>query len=360
MKPARSRKLWHLRWVGMAFCLISHPGWSLCFSSVSGSAPPVVFVYPEQTGTISTTAAIGTMIRQWDAGASDTSQVWRADCGSTLGAGYTNMVGTQAVAANPASPPTFNLTGLAIPGIGYSLTSNSSDNEKLCVVGSSNYCDAYSGSRYGPWYNNDAASDPLYHYYRSSSANLKLKFYVIGALTPGSYTIPSGTTLGEVRLGGNSSAEAVLRARTSGVITLNVTQPCTVTTTEIAVSLGTQKASQFVNVGDASTPTAFDINLTGCSASSVHINITGAADPNYTNAATNGVLATSGGATGVGIQLRRRDTSAIMKLNQDNTWTSSYTSGSLTLPLEARYIKNNVAVTAGQANATATFTMSYP
>ena len=360
MKPARSRKLWHLRWVGMAFCLISHPGWSLCFSSVSGSAPPVVFVYPEQTGTISTTAAIGTMIRDYDAGASDTSQIWSADCGNTPGAGYTNMVGTQAVAANPASPPTFNLTGLAIPGIGYSLTSNSSDNEKLCVVGSSNYCDAYSGSRYGPWYNNEAASNPLYHYYSSSSANLKLKFYVIGALTPGSYTIPSGTTLGEVRLGGNSSTEAVLRARTSGVITLNVTQPCTVTTTNIAVSLGTQKTSQFVNVGDASTPSAFDINLTGCSASSVHINITGTADPNYTNAANNGVLATSGGATGVGIQLRRRDTSAIMKLNQDNTWTSSYTSGSLTLPLEARYIKNNVAVTAGQANASATFTMSYP
>ena len=124
--------------------------------------------------------------------------------------------------------------------------------------------------------------------------------------------------------------------------------------------MGTQKANQFVNVGYASTPTAFDINLTGCSVSGVSITITGTADTHYTDAATNGVLATTGGATGVGIQLRRRDTSAVMKLNQVNTWTSNYTSGSLTLPMEARYIKNNVAVTAGQANATATFTMSYP
>jgi type 1 fimbria pilin len=86
----------------------------------------------------------------------------------------------------------------------------------------------------------------------------------------------------------------------------------------------------------------------------------GTADPNYTNAAADGVLATNGGSTGVGVQLRRRDTSAVMPLNQDNTWSSNYTSGNLTLPMEARYMKNNEAVTAGQANATATFTMSYP
>jgi type 1 fimbria pilin len=360
MTPGMKMKPGYRWWLGIVFCLMSHPGWSLCFSSISGSAPPVVFAYPTQTGTISTTASIGTFIRQWDAAATDTSQIWRSDCGNTQGAGYTNFVGTQAIASNPASPPTFNLTGLAIPGIGYSLTSNSSDNEKLCVVGGNNYCEPYNGSRYGPSYDNEAATDPLYHYYRSSSANLKLTFYVIGALTPGSYTIASGTTLGEVRLGGNSSAEAVLRARTSGVITLNVTQPCTVTTTNIAVSLGTQKANQFVNVGDAGPATPFDINLTGCSASSVHITLTGTADPNYTNAATDGVLATTGGSTGVGVQLRRRDTSAVMPLNQDNTWSSNYTSGNLTLPMEARYMKNNEAVTAGQANATATFTMSYP
>ena len=354
MKPGRNKQPGYRWWLGIIFCLMSHPGWSLCVTSISGTAPPVVFLYPSKTANIATTA-IGeiTELEVKDSKPTDSSQIWKAECGNTQGSGYINSVGTQAVVTIGTNIPYFNLTGLAIPGIGYALISNNRDNEKLCVVGSNNYCDAYSGSRYGPWYNNP--NDPNYDYYESNSATLQIKFYVIGALTPGHYTIASGTTLGEVRLGGT---ETVLRVRTSGVITLNVIQPCTVTTTNIAVSLGTKTVSQFVNVGDASTPTPFDIKFTDCPASGVSITITGTADTHYTNAATYGVLATTGGATGVGIQLRRRDTGVVMPLNLQTTWTS--TSGIPTLPMEARYIKNNVAVTAGQANATATFTMSYP
>ena len=363
----------------LLFNLISSTTWASCFFDQpalgSTAPPPAIFRYPGATYTLSTsTHTVGSYIGDHNANVVNGNQVVKVDCNS--GSGFYNNVGTQNIATNPSNAPTFDLTSATtlptpIPGIGYNLRSNLSDfsnfsGEKLCILsGYTNYCQPYSGARSGPYFNNENPTIPpesnnYYKYYRTANANLKLSFYVIGALTPGSYTINSGTTLGEVRAGANISSEALLRAETSGIYRFNVTQPCTVTTTNISVSLGTQKANQFVNVGDASTPTAFDINLTGCSASSVHITITGTADPNYTNAATNGVLATTGGATGVGIQLRRRDTSVVMPLNQDNTWTSNYTSGSLTLPMEARYIKNNVAVTAGQANATATFTMSYP
>lgn len=349
---------------------ISSTTWASCFSNQPSSTapPPAIFRYPGATySSLSTSTTVGTLIGEFGANVVNGNQVFSVGCNT--GSGFYNNVGTQTVAAAPSDAPTFDLTSAVtlptpIPGIGYNLRSglqdtNTYSGEKLCLLANhTNYCQPYNGARDGPWFNNESDSG-YFKYYRTNNASLRLRFYVIGALTPGSYTIPSGTTLGEVRAGANSSSEALLRAETSGIYKFIVTQPCTVTTTNIAVSLGTQKTNQFVNVGDASTPTPFDINLTGCSANSVHITITGTADTHYTNAANNGVLATSGGATGVGIQLRRRDTSAIMKLNQDNTWTSSYTSGSLTLPLEARYIKNNVAVTAGQANATATFTMSY-
>ena len=278
-----------------------------------------------------------------------TSTEWSyQSCGTTTTpAGYVNNVGAPAPIrdSDPSSKgPVYNIT--AIPGVAYSLSEGSLGKDPSNGQWSSKYY-----QQKGTVYAYDSGSF-------ENNPDVRIEFWVTTErLIPGTYTLARGTQLGRVEFG----SKTVWRIDLSVDVIFIVTPSCTISTTYISVPLGSQSKSQFINVNDASASVPFNIDLTGCAANKVNITINGTADPDYTNAITNGVLQLTqetGHATGVGIQLRRADHS-VLPLNTLYNWKSTYTSGSFTLPLEARYIKNNAAVTAGKANSVANFVMSF-
>ncbi|BFO08947.1 hypothetical protein GGER_14570 [Serratia rubidaea] len=68
-------------------------------------------------------------------------------------------------------------------------------------------------------------------------------------------------------------------------------------------------------------------------------------------------IAPGGTASGVGIQLLHNNTP--VKFGTLLPVANTVVSGPITIPLVARYYQTASAITAGQANGTATFTMTY-
>ncbi|HHQ6572970.1 TPA: fimbrial protein [Serratia fonticola] len=128
--------------------------------------------------------------------------------------------------------------------------------------------------------------------------------------------------------------------------------------TEKAVDMGQVSTTLLKVVGDTSNTTAVDITLEDCDTSisnEVQVVFSGtssAGDPS--------VLALSGdanSATNVGIKLYNSDNTEV-KL-EEATPTATLTDGENTLNFTAKYYALGKS-TAGEANATATFTMIYP
>ncbi len=137
---------------------------------------------------------------------------------------------------------------------------------------------------------------------------------------------------------------------------------CTLTNTAISVPMGTVNSSNFsgTSYGSTMSAKAFSIPLTCDSGTAVTMQIDAGASG--TVAYKMGVLqldsATSGtAATGVGLQILRNGSPLVLG-TAISIGTPSAT-GAFDIPLSARYFRSAATVTAGQANASATFTMTY-
>ncbi|EIO7469449.1 type 1 fimbrial protein [Salmonella enterica subsp. enterica] len=144
-------------------------------------------------------------------------------------------------------------------------------------------------------------------------------------------------------------------------VTLNGTntvksEACTVTTNPVNVPMGDHRKSEFSGTGSVTNWVNFNIGLTCDIGARINVRIDAAADP---TAGSQGVMQLdSGGATGVGIQLHYQpDDSAVQYGQEQFYWQSVY--GDEIVQLKARYYQTAQTVTAGPANATATFTLSY-
>lgn len=166
-----------------------------------------------------------------------------------------------------------------------------------------------------------------------------------GTLSTGSY--------GNISL--NNYVAASVNVVNGGFIT---TSGCTVTTKSLSVPLGSFKRSEFSGVGSTTQTNTFKI-VVDC-IESTYINMTLSATADSSNAP--GVIAidsTAGVTTakGVGIQL--------LLYNKPVAIGSSFYVGRATvtggnsIEMAARYYQTKSTVTAGQANATATFTLTY-
>lgn len=136
---------------------------------------------------------------------------------------------------------------------------------------------------------------------------------------------------------------------TACTVTNNISNPLNVT-------LGKVAKSTFTTAGSVSSATKFTLALTGCpdGLSSVTVKFDGNSVPG-----NNDILAVTGGATGLGVQLA----DSTMNVLPLNVASVSYpvTSGAASMDFVARYIAtaDNANITSGQANATANFTINY-
>lgn len=161
------------------------------------------------------------------------------------------------------------------------------------------------------------------------------------------------------------SASAMNAYATNGKVNFTgeiIESTCTVTSGDQNknVFIGKYPTSAFANKGDVTASKAFTINLEKCKAGDYSLRFDGpsvAGNPN---------LLSVDQAGGVGIEILTND-EKIIPINQDadasspwvNVATTGDASGTATFNLKARYKSFLDKVTAGTANASATFTIEY-
>lgn len=215
----------------------------------------------------------------------------------------------------------------------------------------------------------------LYWVYSSSTILVPDDPYMTGTGPVGIYW-PSGTPSWKIQLiktgditGGTlqSGAWAVYGVGNTLITTLNIggggaitPTGCTVTNPDIPVPLGDHKKSEFGGAGSATAWQAFNIDLNCNKDARINVQIDAAQDPS--NVAGVMKLDSAPGdmaATGVGVQLYFATDNSAIQFGQSKYYNTSPNGGSETVQLKARYYQTASAVTAGLANATATFTLTY-
>lgn len=125
----------------------------------------------------------------------------------------------------------------------------------------------------------------------------------------------------------------------------------------LTVTLGTVSSKAFATAGDTAAPTKFTIALKECPSSftSAQVKFDGAADSNV-----NTILALTqvdGVATNVGIQLMDNKGAVVPLFTPSSAY--ALTAGDNNLDFTARYYATAATVTAGPANSTSNFTVTY-
>lgn len=138
----------------------------------------------------------------------------------------------------------------------------------------------------------------------------------------------------------------------------SVTAPgCSVLTKTVNVNLGTFLTTEFTGVGSKTGPVSVPIKLSCPMHTSVHATVTADPDSDTTEPGVIKLNPSSGSASGVGIQLSDANNNGIV-LNQESTTTAA-TTGEYDLLWSANYIQTKSEVTPGDANASATLTLTY-
>lgn len=136
---------------------------------------------------------------------------------------------------------------------------------------------------------------------------------------------------------------------------------CTVSpaTANQTVNLGQVSASAFSTVGSTAAPTAFQIDLTSCPASVTTASVKFDGTPYATgDNITLGLSPVPGAATGVGVRIRSA-TNLVIPLYTATTPVALTQGNTNTLNFNAAYVSRASTVTAGPANAVATFSVIY-
>lgn len=169
------------------------------------------------------------------------------------------------------------------------------------------------------------------------------------------------------------NGEAYAFFQTSRTVSVRLRRPptCSVSSKgSIQAPLGNVAATTFKGVGSTSPARPFSIDLTckggnGVSTLDVYATLTDATKPdNRSNVLT---LSPGSGAKGVGVEVLSGttvlgygpDSSALGNPGQWKAGTVFPGSSVFSIPLTAHYVQTEPVVTAGTANARATFTMSY-
>lgn len=161
----------------------------------------------------------------------------------------------------------------------------------------------------------------------------------------------------------------------SGRTRVVVGPSCSVAASAISVPIGAVPILRFTGLQSTSIPQHFDITLEckgGAPASVLHphVTLTDANDTSNRSTVLTLSQATSGGkpvATGIGIQILKDGTALAYgpdsnvpgNTNQWSAGTIVQGVAQFKIPLTAKYVQTAAAVTTGQANGRATFTLNY-
>lgn len=179
-------------------------------------------------------------------------------------------------------------------------------------------------------------------------------------------TVLSSVIIASALLSGIASANTVNGGRINFEGEL-VSAACAVDMSSMnqTIQMGQVRTASFTTAGATSGAIPFDIKLTGCDTAltgtpaapqTVAVSFVGVASAMNPNA-----LAISGGAgtaTGIGIQILDSTSTAVsLDGTPGNTHVIDRTT--MSIPFQASYISTEPTVTAGTANATATFALTY-
>lgn len=178
-----------------------------------------------------------------------------------------------------------------------------------------------------------------------------MEFYKTGPVTAG--TMPTGIYAG---IAVQNQFWIFSFANTGGGNFIPVA--CSVTNTAIQVPMGNVRPNEFSGPGSSAGEKDFNVPLNCDAGTRVNITLEGTAD----SSGVAGVLALNPSSTatvakGVGLQLLRSN--APVRLGTPIAVGTVASAGPYTIPLVARYYQTAPTIVGGQANSTATFTMTY-
>lgn len=144
----------------------------------------------------------------------------------------------------------------------------------------------------------------------------------------------------------------------NGINTIT-SESCSVTTNPVNVPLGDHDKSEFSGPGTGTAWQTFNINLSCGQGARINVRIDATAD---SDAGVPGVIKLDSdpvNASGVGVQLWYRNEDSPVQFGQERYYYTSPSGGNEYVQLQARYYQTTQSITAGKANATATFTLTY-
>ncbi|NIG42383.1 fimbrial protein [Enterobacter sp. Acro-832] len=182
------------------------------------------------------------------------------------------------------------------------------------------------------------------------------------------YNLIELVKIGKTASGVIKPGEIMIRGFTNGegrVFTTNLTSSkittvaCSVVNSNIQVNMNPASATDFRKNSGVAGKTDFKIDL-DCDAST-NVNVT--IDPGSAGAenSANGILKldNAGGQTASGIGLQILSQGVPVQFGQMKRIGTTNAEGAFSVPLQAQYIQTAADITAGKANASATFTMTY-
>ncbi|MDU6411469.1 MAG: fimbrial protein [Yersiniaceae bacterium] len=138
-----------------------------------------------------------------------------------------------------------------------------------------------------------------------------------------------------------------------------IANACEIQTGEIQVPLGDTSAAQLDQPGKTSAPVAFNVGLLCDAGTNVNITYTGPVVSGRPDTLQLDNATAPGSAKGVGVQILQANSSTPLQFGKEYAMQQAVPAGALTLPFQARYIRLDSALEQGEANATATFEMTY-
>ncbi|HBZ8387163.1 TPA: type 1 fimbrial protein [Klebsiella pneumoniae] len=269
---------------------------------------------------------------------------WNITCSGSEPSGY-NSIGGAPVGPAYQSKPGYVYSIDRLPGIGYSFQMGEQDGidfDSLFMP----YPTArpFSGGRYF----NSESKKPTIYFWRIPDTS--------GLPPPGQYCL--NDYLGDIYLEGVSA----LKFSVKGLCITVKSPTCKISNADIKVNLGRHNRSVFMGPGSTTNMVPFNIDLTTCeNVGNIFMQFNATADGNH---AANGIIkiddsGDDSSATGVGVQVLKNSVPIV--LNEPATiWSGSKGSESAySFQYQARYIQTESTVTAGQANASATFVVTY-
>ncbi|HGP2716158.1 TPA: fimbrial protein [Salmonella enterica] len=335
-----SRMLLILYLTGAAGFLFPATSWSWdgCVAVNGWNNKPVIFNFPAQI-IVQADAAPGSVIYEHTFDFGGTAQEKFGSCGVGTVSGFTQY-------ANGWTTDSNGIAATNVPGVGiriyfsmeYPVHTGAVPNTRLFP---------FDSSRGTGWYWNYAYVNTW-----------QIQLIKTGPISGGKLQSGGYASFGIDSATGRLLVTTLTNGGGGGTI---VPTGCTVTTPTVAVPLGQRKKSDFTGPG-ATTPWQ-DFSVTLNCNKNARINVRIDATPDSL-AGPQGVMRLDKepgdmAATGIGIQIGYRPDGSLVQFGEEKYYRTSQSGGNENVELRARYYQTAQNVTAGKANGTATFTLTY-